>query len=99
MSIVGDHESINSSVLDSIGDSRIMVALWNRWELLHIQMLLVVLLGHQLSHAGSHFFTDGNGLGVSFLWVEGAISDSVNKLGSFGTLQNTWVFNGEFLHS
>ena len=62
-------------------------------------MLFVVLLGHQLSHAGRHFFTDGNGLSVGFLWVESAISDSVNELGSFGTFQNTWVFNGEFLHS
>ena len=99
MSIVGDHESINSSVLDSIGDSWIMVALWHRWKLLHIQMLLVVLLGHQLSNTGRHFFTDGNGLSIGFLWVECAISDSVNELGSFSTFQNTWVFNGEFLHS
>ena len=99
MSIVSDHESINSSILNSVGDSWVIVALWNRWQLLHIQMLLVVLLGHQFSNSGSHFFTDGNGLRVSSLWVEGAIFDSVNELGSFGTLQNTWVFNSEFLHS
>ena len=97
MRIVGDHESIISHVLDLVGNNWLFVGFWHRWKLLGLQMLFVILLSHQLSNARSHFFTDGNSLGVSFLWVEGAISDGVNKLCSLGTLENTWVFNGKFL--
>ena len=56
-------------------------------------MSLVVLLAHQLFHFRSHFFTDLNGLLISSLWVEGALLDGVNELGSLGTLQDTRVSN------
>ena len=82
MGIVGNYESVISAILHGVHDSWPLEVLGNWRQLLSLQVLLVLLLVHEILHPGTNLLTDLHSLGIGVLWVESGGHHGLNELGS-----------------